>query len=201
MEAAEDKRLLYVACTRAADLLILSGQAHGKESWLTDILAAWEVPLAGGEDEIIPKDAYHLRVQRPPYVPEGARRAHAQALERAPLALDELPALALPLAVPAPVRPISVTRLESLLKEADSGDEGGGEAGAVTLRPAVQIHKPETTRAPAAQVGRVIHRALADWDCLGLEMAGLTRRLEVFARREGVAAPAVPETLRRCLAL
>ena len=35
MELAESRRLLYVACTRAADLLILSGKPGEPRSWLT----------------------------------------------------------------------------------------------------------------------------------------------------------------------
>ena len=199
MEAAEDKRLLYVACTRAADLLILSGQAGGKSTWLAELLAAWNVPAAGGEDEIIQKDGFHLRVQRPVYQPDGVRRADAHPAGAAPFVMDEIPALALPLAVPPPPRSIPVTQLENLLADAAAGEEPDEESGGVTLWPAVNERKPERTRAPAAQVGRVIHRALADWDCLALEPADLSPRLEAFARREGVAPLAVPDTLRRCL--
>ncbi|MCA9947840.1 MAG: hypothetical protein KC449_30370, partial [Anaerolineales bacterium] len=47
MELAESKRLLYVACTRAADLLILSGRQSGGANWLNDICAAWEIEAEG----------------------------------------------------------------------------------------------------------------------------------------------------------
>ena len=53
MEQAESKRLLYVACTRAADLLILSGSAKENGSWLGTLAAAWDLDLGeerGRED-------------------------------------------------------------------------------------------------------------------------------------------------------
>ncbi len=44
MEAAENKRLLYVACTRAADWLILVGQKGKPNCWLTQMATAWDIP-------------------------------------------------------------------------------------------------------------------------------------------------------------
>lgn len=44
METAENKRLLYVACTRAADWLLLVGQKGKPTSWLTQMATAWDIP-------------------------------------------------------------------------------------------------------------------------------------------------------------
>lgn len=51
MEAAENKRLLYVACTRAADWLWLIGQKGKTNSWLSQMEAAWDIPDALQEGE------------------------------------------------------------------------------------------------------------------------------------------------------
>ncbi len=50
MDAAESKRLLYVACTRAADLLVLTGRASGKACWMNDLLGAWGLDGDGREE-------------------------------------------------------------------------------------------------------------------------------------------------------
>jgi ATP-dependent helicase/nuclease subunit A len=44
METAENKRLLYVACTRAADWLLLIGQKGKTNCWLAHMGAAWDIP-------------------------------------------------------------------------------------------------------------------------------------------------------------
>ncbi len=44
MEEAENKRLFYVACTRAADLLIFSGKAGDRHAWMRQVLQIWDIP-------------------------------------------------------------------------------------------------------------------------------------------------------------
>ncbi len=44
MDTAENKRLLYVACTRAADWLLLIGQKGKSNCWLAQMGAAWQIP-------------------------------------------------------------------------------------------------------------------------------------------------------------
>ncbi|MCB9643541.1 MAG: UvrD-helicase domain-containing protein [Myxococcales bacterium] len=44
MEEAENKRLFYVACTRAADLLIFSGKVGDRNSWMRQVLELWDIP-------------------------------------------------------------------------------------------------------------------------------------------------------------
>jgi len=44
MEEAENKRLFYVACTRAADLLIVSGKVGDRHAWMRQVLQIWDIP-------------------------------------------------------------------------------------------------------------------------------------------------------------
>ncbi|RME53272.1 MAG: hypothetical protein D6790_17855, partial [Caldilineae bacterium] len=68
LEEAENRRLLYVACTRAADLLILSGQVEKADSWMQHILDAWGIDSDGpdGED-VLTLENFQVSVVRPPY--------------------------------------------------------------------------------------------------------------------------------------
>ncbi|MCK6509675.1 UvrD-helicase domain-containing protein [Myxococcota bacterium] len=45
MEEAESKRLFYVACTRAADLLIVSGKVGDRHAWMRQVLQIWDIPV------------------------------------------------------------------------------------------------------------------------------------------------------------
>lgn len=60
MEAAESKRLLYVACTWAADLLVLSGRSSGSNTWLVDILDIWEIDAGGPADDILDREGFSV---------------------------------------------------------------------------------------------------------------------------------------------
>lgn len=63
MEAAENKRLLYVACTRAADWLLLVGQKGKSNSWLAQMAAAWQIPdTLPADGWLQAHDGFHLRV-------------------------------------------------------------------------------------------------------------------------------------------
>ncbi len=65
LDAAESKRLLYVACTRAADLLLLSGQLAAPESWLHELLDAWQIAPTAEPDRLEQRGTFAVRVHRP----------------------------------------------------------------------------------------------------------------------------------------
>lgn len=101
MEQAESKRLLYVACTRAADLLLLSGRVGRSGSWLDTILAGWEIEPVGAEEEIQAHAGFALRVYRPSvtpifYAPPLPTPPESAGLHRLPPLMAPLPTLPLP---------------------------------------------------------------------------------------------------------
>ncbi len=97
MEEAERKRLLYVACTRAADLLILSGQLGNKGSWLTDALDAWGIDEDGPEEEIHSCEDFAIQVFRP-MAPEEREQVVVDSIRQA-VKLKTIPKLAQPLSL------------------------------------------------------------------------------------------------------
>jgi ATP-dependent helicase/nuclease subunit A len=190
MEAAEAKRLLYVACTRAADLLILSGKPGGGSgkaaSWLQDILQAWQIPPSGELDELLSREGFDLRVLRPPYAPQDTARDELPDETVSVLAgAAGLPPLACPLPEPAQPVMVAVTDLARLL------DPAGDELS--LLRPAVNPADgpggAPAASAPSFRVGRLVHRALANWPCLSLPPQELDVLLAAYARREGILDP------------
>lgn len=191
MEAAESKRLLYVACTRAADLLLLSGRAETGNCWLNDLAGAWRVELDGPPEETVAHDGFTVHVRRPEPV-EGRRPEEppavsttAPAVERRPVSpgLEEVPPLAGPLPT-SDVRPQSVTHLVRRLAEA------AGEEASVPSALALHAAEEDAGRVSGRVLGRMIHRALADWDCLALPEPQLKAWLWDLACQEGVTAEA-----------
>jgi ATP-dependent exoDNAse (exonuclease V) beta subunit len=177
MEAAEDKRLLYVACTRAADLLILSGKVSRGTSWLNDILEIWGVQQDGPAEGVLAIGGFSLRVLRPQYQLIEAIPGPRQFRQSA--GLDKVPPLARPL--PAVSRPqaMAVTGYA----RAQSADDD-----IPSLRP---IFKPDgsagkKTFVPGYIIGDIVHRALADWEPLALPNPQLRERFAAYARREGL---------------
>jgi ATP-dependent helicase/nuclease subunit A len=178
MVEAENRRLLYVACTRAADLLLLSGQLVTSNCWMGDILSALDLLPDGAQDELVGRAGYSIRVFRPAERSTGQYRAGSQLAEWD--GLDEVPALAEPLPPSAGRGVLPVTRLARLVAQ-----------DGITLpelRPLVYRGSEGTgpIRAPAYAVGRVVHRQLAEWQSLALPDVELQQRLEKTAQREGL---------------
>ncbi len=188
MEEAESKRLLYVACTRTADLLILSGQLGNKDSWLEQILDAYEIDQDGPEDELKQCDSYGLRIWRPS-APEEISPVEKQAAPKVQR-MESIPALARPLPTQPVSQPLSVSRLGNLHR---FNKELYSE-----LQPAVWSGSGlgSTTRAPGYLVGEMVHRALAHWHCLAYADRELTQYLERLANRSGIDSQALEHAVR-----
>ena len=187
MEEAEEKRLLYVACTRAADRLILTGQVGNRESWLQQILEAYEIDADGPQDELLQGDSFGMRILRPDE-PEELRPAESGAIQKVQ-GIRTIP----PLTRSLPLQPlyptISVTRLGSLGRH--------GEQDVIDLQPAILTGKDTKAghRAPGYLIGEIVHRALAHWNCLSYPDEELLEFLDKVARRSGV----LPQTLTHAL--
>ena len=190
MEEAERKRLLYVACTRAADLLILSGQLGNKDAWLGEVCEALGVEAQGPEMEEQPCSDYAVRVYRP-QAPEESPAAVSQPVAGAVPDMPTLPPLAQPL--PPKQRPLAaaVTHLEQLFS-LDLDEQAD-------IQPAIRVNERVETnkRAPGYQVGNIVHLALAHWECLDYPVDRLTRLLENYGRRKGVFQSALVDAVRR----
>jgi ATP-dependent helicase/nuclease subunit A len=184
MEEAERKRLLYVACTRAADLLILSGAPGKQDNWLKELLAGLDISESGAEDERLNRFGYPIHVNRPTYAPEQARRSLPQSGAVPNLVeFEPAPRRVLPLPVVKHALPQAVTQL--MLEVDDLEEESTGILPAV-LRPSGDL--PER-RASSFRIGRLVHRALAHWECLSLPDPELQASLRIYAHREGILHP------------
>ena len=177
-----------MACTRAADLLILSGKLGGRNSWLEDIRGAFGLDDEEIEPGVAAYDGFSLRVERPDDFPEFPPRVE---LPAAPIgALSAIPPLAQPLPERTRAHIISATRLAEQLEVVLPG------AG---LRPVLEDSAQDGKgqgRASGRQIGGIVHRALAHWECLAYSDAQLDELLGVFARREGITASAQMQAVR-----
>jgi len=183
MNRAESSRVLYVACTRAADLLLLSGCSEGSrgDNWLKQILEAWPAESEGPDDEVIELNGFGLRVRRPVYLepvpaakaPFGGRPAAEDVAEP----LDERRI--------RPVEPglgaVAATALPRLL-----GDDP------VPVRP---FRTPDKRHGTA--LGDLVHLALSQWDCLAEDAGARRQRLGRWAVRLGLTEPLASQIVRR----
>jgi len=194
MEQAENKRLLYVACTRAADLLILSGRLGEKQSWLQEILEVCDIEPAGQVEQVVRRDGCSIRIVEPQSPPELGESVADVKLPGD--GLVEIPPLAESLIEREYPRSVTVTELTRLVDRESSAVEH--------IRPAV-IHPTGddgVERPPAYVLGRMLHKVLADWDCLTRRPEDLRDLLERHARKEGlVKSAAIKRAVDRSLAM
>ncbi len=191
MEDAESHRLLYVACTRAADLLLLSGQVGRKGSWLYEVAQAWDIDTdADNEDEesFIMIENHPVRLLRPTYTPSAQSDVNAP-LEASP-GLDKIPVLADPLPVVDSRAEIAVTRLARTLAHNPDDLPTNLPAVRVTsgdlLSTAKSTPDPSKQRVPGYLLGNLVHQILADWDCLVWPHDQLMDHIQRTARMVGI---------------
>jgi ATP-dependent helicase/nuclease subunit A len=191
MEQAESKRLLYVACTRAADLLILSGAAK-EDTWLNTLSNAWDIEgqvdrnkdgLDTGE-ELARFPGYSIRITRAAPLSEEDAPSRPLTRREDPVTSPEaLPALARPVPPRQAIWPLAVTHVPST-RETEEEE---------IRRPRPVVLGEGTTAAGGRPwrflIGNLAHRALAEWNCLTLPDEALRTVLERWARRGGLSAP------------
>ncbi len=204
MERAESSRLLYVACTRAADLLILSGSAKEKDSWLQTLAAAWGLDLAeaveertADRSETFDRDGYRLRVSWP--VPPDVEPARLPAYALPAAGLASALAAVPPLAQPLPLRParwpVAVTHLPG---DQDSTDQLPPLRPIVQLAAAAPAHGAPGTSCSATWPTARLPIGIAS----RLPAGELRERLVRWARRGGLfAADDVSAAVGRVMSL
>ncbi len=193
MEEAENKRLLYVACTRAADLLVLSGKTGRSNTWLSEIMETWSVSDEGDESEIVKFRDFSIRVHRPVEPPDKSSLI-PELTRESPPEFHQMPLLAKPL--PGSRERISVpaTRLNQF---------DGGITAENRIRPAIwrSQRSDQSQRAPGYIVGNIVHRTLAHWECLAYGDDELFNVIENYAQTEGVFPSALADTVHRVHAI
>jgi len=188
MEDAENKRLLYVACTRASDLLILSGKLSGRGNWLSDILDAWDIPDEGDEEERICFGHYNLQVIRPEELPEPitvSRTAKEDSLD-----LNSVPSLAKPYLQEGLMTSLSVSALTDMLEKTDAQSQ---------IRPVIWDEHQEKTRehVPGYKLGNIVHHTLSHGFFDGQSENQLIEIIENFGRQEGLRSNALSKAVRQ----
>ena len=176
MDEAEEKRLLYVAATRASEMLILSGRVGNKSSWIQKILDYWQINTQNSEEGIISREGYSIHV----YSPENMLKSHRIPVQEGSIqtSLDTLPALSCELPTTNRRYPVSASELLQIINH--------------PIEPRFSppfAHPPDDTsdtRTPQYVLGKIIHHTLADWDCLNLDTPELKQRLGRWVRQEGV---------------
>jgi len=190
MEEAESRRLFYVACTRAADLLILSGQVGKKDSWLTETLDAMEISSDGPAEETADYEDFSIQVFRP-VEHSQLTKERVDRFDEVTKPIKSIPLLAHPLSVLTQKRPIAVTQLNQWI--------GREQDDVPAFLPAIWSHQRTTTKkqAPGYLIGNIVHKALAHWNCREYPEGELIRLLENYALREGVFSDALVNAVQQ----
>lgn len=176
MESAENKRLLYVACTRARDLLILSGQDR-PNSWIEQIQAYWDLDLITHEQQLVARDFGSLQVRKPTERPDYQSTYQSSQKSDAHAGMKLIPPLALPLDPQFKAPTIAASKL---LVE-------NGTKNLPPIRPAVRRQvNDKTQKIPGYVIGNIVHMILADWESFALEQDELKRYIGNLLHRSGV---------------
>jgi ATP-dependent helicase/nuclease subunit A len=188
MEIAEDKRLLYVAFTRAADLLILSGKLSRGENWLSNILDAWLITEEGDEEELVFRGDYSLQVFRPKELPEPT--TSILTVEEETLDLTSVPALARPYHHEGSMTSLSVSALTEIL--------GKGETPS-HIRPVVwdQHHEKASDHVPGFILGNIVHHTLAHGFFDEKSEKDLAEIINNFGKQEGLHGEALTKAVMK----
>jgi ATP-dependent helicase/nuclease subunit A len=223
-EAAERLRLLYVACTRAADYLILSapyedacGAPGGKQNdWLRLLAQRYDLQTGAWEGPVAPDSATPAQVRVTVSEPTGGRaplgrprgtdvlQVVAEAQERAATARRP-PASAEPLGVAQRWRRgFSFSRLTGeLLREDEEGAADPADAPSnprASAAPVAAAARSFADGDDALDLGRIVHRALERLDFANpTDAARLCREAADMRRVPQLAEPAA-EMLERFLA-
>jgi ATP-dependent helicase/nuclease subunit A len=161
-EWAEEKRVLYVACTRARERLVLVNSNPSKRSPWRDALAALGYKVEGGYPAEGPLRAgvMHRRVVPDRPAPRVARRQPSPVWSEAALRFQEAITAALAAARPAIRRPA-----ESGGERLAPGDLAGGAADSLQDDARGAPRRDSAAgREVARAAGTAIHGALERWD-------------------------------------
>lgn len=190
MEEAEERRLLYVAFTRAADLLIVTGHPRAAASWMRRLYDAWELdPSSEAQsDVLVEREGFSVRLRRPPAPADHGAQPPAGPVERA--AMAAMPPLAQPWNGSA--------RQEADPAPADAEPAAPG----VELRPAVRRDAAGRPLPTEGTVAALLHRALRDDSTFTTPPAQMREHLARHAGRAGICAGAAVESaVKRMAAL
>lgn len=185
-EMAEEKRLLYVALTRAQEYVIVTGAADAPDhSYLGQIKNALGEERVFEWGQVSVREP-QLRFDELPAPLTGAERANADD----EIALTEIPAFARPLPVPRlnDITVFSATGLEALASRPDDFVRRVLE-GAPDRVPFV-TQQTKTAYVPHYIVGDMTHRALRQWR-FPHNTSELEKVLAEYARTLGLAEDAV----------
>ncbi len=189
-DEAEKKRLFYVAATRAADYLVVTGNATGKNNPLQDLAEVFGLSINPKQDDSYTQayDWGAVRVSLPqdpppkerlsPQVPQVSGWDHPQA------APPDVPPLVAPLTyeVSEAARHLSVSQLENL------GDPRRFRESVLHDAPAPLRPLPQAERYLRRVVGQVVHRAL-QMRATEHDPNQLARILSAYAWSEGITTP------------
>ena len=217
-ELAERRRLLYVAATRAADHLILSGSLKSVSThcwlaqWLDALGISTDALQPGADPILVERDWGQCAIHVPLTPPDPATlipravRGDTGWDHPSIVAGEAVPGVAAappPLLAPVPIEPDAPARALSATQIARLGHAPYYDpqvAGRRAFRHAVLHDAPDALHPlpdpdPAATwrariVGETVHRALRAWLLPGtVDPALLDRRLRTYAWEQGVSQP------------
>ncbi len=214
-DAAEQKRRLYVAATRARDYLFIGGNATWDyksekwtaKGWLKMLLPALRLDNVRAEDQVFTYAWGKLRLRCPVVLPDGKRALDDplpptwesnRVLAGEPL--TEYPVAMPPLLAAVPLEPGEFARDLTATQIADAGSAASKrDAYGQRFRRSVLydaparlprvVHTPNSTpRVPPAKLGNIVHQALRYWRFPTREDP-MEAVLRSYAWEEGIVDP------------